>query len=328
MLRNAFLIVTMCLVAVGFVFAEGAQEEEADYPSKPIRVIVPYDAGGGTDSHMRLLSQYMEEHLPEPLAIVNMGGGAGTIGGEEVLNAEPDGYTMLINLGTNVWTANFLGTADFGALDYELIAEGGAFYLVQTVRPDAPWENVADYVEAAEENPGEIREATNIGAITHFTTLGLQEATGAEFNLVHIGDGAERISNTVGGHVDGTIMGTHEAKEFLGSDDLNVIGVFAEERVEGYEDVPTTVEVGIDRTQIVPFWFFFPPGTPQERVDYMAGVIEETMNDPELQERLTEMGMLATYKRGEELVESADEMGDKLREVAEAYDLGEEEEEE
>ena len=313
------ITLAFCIMFSGMFFS-GSLIAQDSYPSKPIKVIVPYGAGGGTDSHTRMLQKTIEKYLPVPLVIVNMGGGAGSIGSREVLNADPDGYTMLINL-VNIWTANFLGTADFGPFDLEPIAEGGRFYLIEMGNPKASWNNLAEYAAAAKATPGDITEATNIGAITHFTTLGLQEATGAQFNIVHIGDGAQRISNLLGGHIDGTIMGTHEAKRFIETGEMKALAVFADEKLPGFENVPTTVELGIDWVQAVPFWFFFPPGTPQESVDYMADVLNKTMNDPELKSLLIDMGKIPTFKAGEELDEVIREEGKKLQAIATKYDL-------
>ena len=99
------------------------------------------------------------------------------------------------------------------------------------------------------------------------------------------------------------------------------LAVFADERVPGLESVPTSVELGIDYVQAVPFWFFFPKGTSQEKVDYMADVLNKTMNDPEVKSLLTDMGMIPSYKAGEELDEVIREEGKKLQAIADKYQL-------
>ncbi|MBD3306852.1 hypothetical protein GF339_10520 [candidate division KSB3 bacterium] len=310
------IVFSLCLFLVmGAAFAE--------YPEKPVKIIVPYGAGGGTDTTTRIIQKALEKVLPQPVVIVNMGGAAGLIGSRELLKAEPDGYTMLVNI-INVWTNKVLGTADFGPDAFQSVAQCGTFYLVEVTRPESPYDNLKQMVAYAKENPDTIKVATNIGAITHFTTLALQDAVdGAEnmIRLVHIGDGATRIANVLGGHVDSTIMGTNEAKPYHESGEMKVLAVYAPERVKGFEDVPTAYEQDINLEQAVNYWFFMPEGTPMERVNYMADALEKAMQDPELVQKLESIAMIPTFLRGEELDQKIETEGKKIRAIAEKHNL-------
>ena len=328
MLKKTALLLLVALFSVSMVFAEGAAEEDMEgagdeYPSQPIRLIVPYGAGGGTDTHARLLVRALEDILPVPIVVVNMGGGASAIGSREVLEADPDGYTVLINI-VNIWTNQALGNTDFGPFDLEPIAEAGTFYLVETTAGDSEWDSFSQVAESIQEEPGSVRIATNIGAITHFTSLGVQQeiGSGAEFNMVHIGDGAQRIAAVLGGNVDLTIMGTNEAAPYHESGEMKVLAVYAPERVDGMSDVPTAGEQGVDYVQPVSYWFFAPPGTSQDIVDYLADALEEAMQDEQVLNRLEELTMLPTFKRDAELDQAIEEQGDRLFELADIYDLG------
>jgi tripartite-type tricarboxylate transporter receptor subunit TctC len=326
MLRKTALLFLVALFSVSLVFAAGDAEQEGaedEYPSQPIRLVVPYGAGGGTDTHARLIVRALEDILPVPVVVVNMGGGASAIGSREVLEADPDGYTVLINI-VNIWTNQALGNTDFGPFDLTPVAEAGTFYLVETTAGDSEWNSFSEIAEAIREEPGSVRIATNIGAITHFTSLGVQQEIGggAEFNMVHIGDGSQRIASVLGGNVDLTIMGTNEAAPYHESGEMKVLAVYAPERVEGMPDVPTAREQGVDYVQPVSYWFFTPPETPDHIVEYLADALEEAMQSQRVLDRLEELTMLPTFKRGEELDEAIEAQGERLFNLADVYDLG------
>jgi len=309
------VLVFSSLIFVGAIFA-------SDYPSKPIKLIVPYNAGGGTDGNARLIQKGLEKFLPQPLVIINMGGAASVIGCREVLNAEPDGYTILVNI-VNIWTNKALGRADFGPFDFEPVAQAGTYYLVEVTGADSKYKNFNEYITDVKEKPNTVKEATNLGAITHFTSLVIQDKLGgdAAFKLIHIGDGAQRIANVLGGHVDATIMGTMEVKGYYDSGDMHLLAVYAPERLPGLENVTTAKEQGLDLEQAVSYWFFMPKGTPKDRVEYFADALEKTMQLPEIKEKMLAKVMVPSFLRGEELIKHIQEEGEKLMYIADKYNL-------
>lgn len=323
MIKLIISVVMMIAVSVS-VFGAGAPEEVEDYPSQEIRVIVPFGAGGGTDTHARLLQTGLNEVLPVPVVIDNIAGGAGAVGATEVLQADPDGYTVLINI-VNIWTQKALGNTDYGPLDLEPVAEAGRYALVETTGTGSRFNSFEEIIAAIREQPGSVEVATNIGAITHFTSLGVQEELGggAEFDLVHIGDGAQRISDVLGGHVDLTIMGVQEALPYYEAGEMKVLGVYADQRLDVMPDVPTMREQGLDYVQEVAYWFFMPPGTPQEAVDYFAEAIEQVMQMDHIVQELERQGLQPTFLRGDELVRAIERDGERIMNLAEIYDLAE-----
>ncbi len=293
---------------------------EKEYPSRPITFIVPYAAGGGTDIMARVLQKGLEKVLPVPVAIVNIGGGSGSIGLSELMAAEPDGYTMAIDI-TNCWTNKALGTADFSPLDFEPVAQTGEYYLCYAVGRNSPYNSLKDIYNKLKKEPKTVIEATNIGAITHFTTLALQDMMGVEIRLVHIGDGASRIQNVLGGHVDATIMGTHEVFPYYKSGEMKVVAIFSEERLDIMPDVSTAKEQGFDVVRSNPYWIFMPKGTPEDRVVYMADALEKVMQDPEILDNLENLVMETTFLRGEALVENIKKVGEEIMAIAESHGL-------
>ncbi|MDK2897057.1 MAG: putative tricarboxylic transport rane protein [Candidatus Atribacteria bacterium] len=310
----ASLLLLVLVMSVPVVAAE------KEYPSRPITLIVPYAAGGGTDIMARVLQKGLEKILPVPVAIINIGGGSGSIGLSELMAAEPDGYTMAIDI-TNCWTNKILGTADFGPLDFEPVAQTGEYYLVYAVGGNSPYNSLKDIYNKLKKEPKSVIEATNIGAITHFTTLALQDVMGVEIRLVHIGDGASRIQNVLGGHVDATIMGVQEVFPYYKSGEMKVIATFSEERLDAMPDVPTAKEQGFDVVRSNPYWIFMPKGTPENRVVYMADALEKVMQDPEILDNLESLFMETTFLRNKALVENIKKVGEEIVAIAERHGL-------
>jgi tripartite-type tricarboxylate transporter receptor subunit TctC len=292
----------------------------ADFPSKPIKIIVPYKAGGGTDTSTRLIQKYLEKVLPVKVAIINKGGAAGTIGSRHVLKAKPDGYTLLVNI-PNLWTNKFLGTANFDATSLTPIAETWSFAMVEVTRPASGHKDLKDYIEDAKKNPNSIKQAINIGASTHFCSLAVQDLTGASLKMVHIGDGASRIASVLGGHVDSTLMGTNEAVRFHKSGEMKVLAVYDERKYPGLENVPTSFSLGINFKFPLSYRFYAPKGTPQDRIDYLADAFKKALDDPELQEKVSAQSCLITYQRGAALEKAILDEGKLLERIAKKYNL-------
>ena len=311
------ILVFISFVFLGVVFAN-------DYPSKPIKLIVPYNPGGATDTTARIIQHGLEKILPQPVVVINMGGAAGTIGSKEVVTAEPDGYTAVIIESANLWTAYALGNVDYNPDDFELVTQAGGFYLAETTGNDSRFKNLGDYLTAVKEMPNTVKEATNIGAITHFTSLRIQDALGgdAAFKLVHIGDGAQRLVNVLGGHVDATIMSTMEAKKHYDSGDMCILAVYAPERLDDMPDVPTSLEFGIDvgKSPICHI-IAMPKNTPKDIIEIFADAVEKAFQIPETIEKMNNLMMIPFHAKGEELRKIVTEEGKTLLYIADKYNL-------
>ena len=160
-----------CLAATG---------QAADFPEKPITVIVPFAAGGGSDTFVRIFQKAIrEENLsPQPIVVKNVAGAGGTIGSRTVLDAKPDGYTILC-LHDGMYTAQHYGNADWGPSDFEPIAAIGRSGVVIAVKDNSPYQSLAELMEEAAERPYELVFGTNIGAPNHYSAMFL-------LSLIHI----------------------------------------------------------------------------------------------------------------------------------------------
>lgn len=214
------------LAALGI--AAAAAPALAEYPEKPIRVIVPTQAGGGMDSTARILQRHIEEQGGVKLAVVNMPGAGGTIGTRAIMEAEPDGYTI------GFWHEGLITSAAMGVIDYdhtafEVLGSTGYADLGFGVGKDNPIDSFEKLLEAAEADPDSVTCATNVGLPVHFVPLMVADEADVDFRYVQVGGGAKRMPSVVAAHTDFAIFGALEFVQFEEAG-LRPIVIFAEER--------------------------------------------------------------------------------------------------
>ncbi len=273
-----------------------------DFPSRPIKLVVPFGAGGGTDTYARIIKQAIEEEqlLDQPLVVVNISGAGATTGSRRVKEAEPDGYSMLI-LHDTIITAEISGAADYGPDAFTPIAGTCEVGMVIAVSASSPYHSLDDLLTAAERDPDTIGFGHNQGALTHFAALQVQQQrSGAKFRLAHIGGGAERFSNLKAGHIAATGFSIEEFARFR-SDGLRGLAYFGPERHQAAPDVPTAVEQGMDIVSVNTFYWWYPKNTPRQRVEFMAGVLQRAMQTELVQQRMQEIYCEPIFIRGGEL---------------------------
>ncbi len=286
-------------------FASGDQSR--DYPNRPIHVVVPYKAGGGSDTFVRIIQQGIVEEglLPEPLVIINQDGGIGTIGSREVKNADPDGYKILCHHNAII-TAKLAGTVDYGPEAFESIALTGEMSMVILCRGDAPYQNIVDLLEKAKESPRAVRFGANKGAPAYFTTLQLEKAwPGAEFSIVSAGGGADRYAKILGGHLEAGIFSLSEYLDYRGVEgtppeqDVRAVAVLSRNRHESIPEIPTTFEVGVPVELTNANYWWAPRGTPDKVIEKLAGVLERAMQNEGVRAELRRLRMEPTFESGE-----------------------------
>ena len=189
----------MCLSALFACLSLSADNTE-NWPQRPVKVIVPFGAGGSSDTFTRQLIRVIKKDnlLSQPLVVINVGGAGGTIGSRRVRNARPDGYTMLM-LHEGILTAKHAGKAAYGPEAFEAVAATGMSPNVIAVKSDSHFESLKDLMAEAKKSPNALNFAANIGAPSHFAGLILEKThEGAMFNFVQYGGGAERYGRLWG----------------------------------------------------------------------------------------------------------------------------------
>ncbi|MDD7985030.1 tripartite tricarboxylate transporter substrate-binding protein [Lentisphaera marina] len=290
-----------CLSALFACFNLSADNAE-NWPQRPVKVIVPFGAGGSSDTFTRQLIRVIKKDnlLSQPLVVINVGGAGGTIGSRRVRNARPDGYTMLM-LHEGILTAKHAGKAAYGPEAFEAVAATGMSPNVIAVKSDSHFESLKDLMAEAKKSPNALNFAANIGAPSHFAGLILEKTDkGAMFNFVQYGGGAERYGAIMGGHVD---MSVFSIDEYLRYKDggLKALAVFSNERQAALPELPTSAEQGFElNSSIMNFWWM-PKGTPEAIRNKMAEVIEKAMASQDMQGFMKSNWIKDTTLKGQDL---------------------------
>lgn len=295
----AALGASLTLAVAGCAQTGTTTSSGGDYPSKPIELIVGYDAGGPTDIGARLLATELEKKLDATITVVNEPAANSQVAYTDVSQAEPDGYTM--------------GTINFPSAIITMLQESrGASYTrddfapvaLQVVDPtalavpvDSPIETPEDLVEAAQDAPGELQATTSgVASNEHFALARLQEVADAEIAPVHFADGSTAaITAFLGGNTDILLANVGDMLPLLEAGKVKVVGVMAQERSPFLEDVPTFEEAGYDVDISSSRGYAFPAGTPDEVIDQVSTAIGEIMEDPAFEEKMTAQGLAPTY---------------------------------
>lgn len=282
MLRSfKYLVSALAYAAIAAVPALAA-----DYPTKPIKLIVPYAPGGSSDVIMRPFAMALTRQLGQQVVIVNVGGGDGAVGWAQAAKAAPDGYTitmltnaMIVREAINIATAgvdDFAPIANLGFVDLTLTAkgEGGAY------------KTLKDYVGAAVKRPGEITLAMGVGTPAQFVAAEVNNAIGGILKPVNVGGGAAKMTAVLGGHADALIEPISSTIGSHNNNQLRILAVLAEKRLAFAPDIPTAREQGINVVSRLFYGLGAPKETPKDIVAKLAGAVKALEADKELQEQM------------------------------------------
>ena len=250
------------------------------YPDKPIKLIVPFRAGGGSSALARTLQAAIEKHklLSQPIAIVNVAGAGGTIGSRRVKDSRPDGYTFLQIHGAIFATAAS-GRVEYGPEAFAPVIQTTRSCVYLAVMSSSPYKKFGDLIAAGKSSPGKIKAADVIGGITHFSVVALENATGAKFGIVQTGGTSKRFASLKGGHTQFAFMSTGWLKR--GGDQLRGLLYMGDKRLPQAASMPTAKELGHDVTSCLNRRYWAPKGTPAARIKAFGDAVEAASKTPE-----------------------------------------------
>lgn len=278
-----------------------------EYPRKPIRVVVPFQPGGGSDTFVRIVQKSINDYelMPQPLVVVNKPGGGTSIGSSYVKDARPDGYTVLC-LHEALMVAKSNGQSPNGPDDYEVAAATGQFGVVLLVSENSQYQSLGDLMAAAKANPESIKFGVNLNTPTHFTAIMLENTLpGARFRLVATGGGAHRLAGVMGGHLDAIILSVGEYVRFR-ENGLRALAYLEKERAPSIPEIPTSEELGFPVYSANLHYWWFPKGTDESIVNYFADVMGKVMKTDYMLKRTDELQILPRIIVGDELSERID----------------------
>lgn len=268
----------------------------SDYPSRPIELIVPVAAGGGTDLVGRSFAEAAKKYLPQPMIVNNKPGASGAIGMGELINAKPDGYKIGIIIVELAIIPN-LGAVKFTASDLRPIARLNADPPAITVRADAPWKNIEEFLADGRKrpNPMPIGNA-GPGSIWHMAAAAFANKTDMPVSHVPFLGAAPAIVALLGGHVDAIAVSPGEVSSHVAAGKLRTLAVMADQRTGGlFQDVPTLKERNIDLTVLAWRGLAVPKSTPQEIVDLLGDVAKKAADDPVFRNALAKANLGWAY---------------------------------
>jgi tripartite-type tricarboxylate transporter receptor subunit TctC len=281
---------------------EKEEKSKLDYPKKPIKLIVPWKAGGDTDVINRVAVKYLEKELNGKVVITNIGGGGGSIGAKEAMSASPDGYTLLAG-HDSIAISNLMGNTDFSYFDFEPVALLTTANQLIATHVDNPWNDMKDVVKQLQEKPESVSFGATLGSTTHMVPLGIMDRSGTKFNIVSYDGTAQRTQALLGKHLDLGSTTIPAAKEYIKANQLKMLAIASEERNPALPDVPTLKEQGIDFVNATNRGFFFPKGTPQEIVKLVSDALGKVAANPEFVTELENMGIDVNYKGVDQYVD-------------------------
>jgi len=259
------------------------------YPSKVVKIVVAYAAGGATDVVTRAVAQRLSPMWGQPVVIENKPGANTNIAAGEVAKAPADGYTLLATAETSFAVNPYLyAQLPFDpAKDYVPVTGLGIVNQVLAVNPALPYKSVADVIAAAKAQPGKLNYAAfGPGSSPHLNMEMFMHMAGVQMMAVHYKGGAPALTDVIGGHVPMIILSTTLTAKPYKAGQLRILGVGARERLAAFPEVPTIAESGLPGYEAVS-WFglFAPAGTPREAVAKINADVQRVLADPDFREK-------------------------------------------
>nr|WP_225785168.1 tripartite tricarboxylate transporter substrate binding protein [Xenophilus sp. Marseille-Q4582] len=287
----------LAALGLGLGLTFGAQAQST-FPSKPIELLVPYQPGGGTDGLARAFADASRKHIDQSIVIVNRPGAGGAIGWQEVINARPDGYKLAV-LTVELLTLPHLGLAKFKYDDFQPIAQLNADPAAVTVKADAPWNTIEEFLADAKKKPEQMRIGNSgNGSIWHLAAAALEDKTGTRFNHIPFQGAAPAVLALLGGHIEAVTVSPAEVTTHVQSGKLKTLMVMADKRVKGFEKVPTAKEKGIDLA--IGTWrgLGAPKNTPPEVMARLREITAKTAAEPLMHEVMDKQNLGYVYTDG------------------------------
>jgi tripartite-type tricarboxylate transporter receptor subunit TctC len=283
MKRRSFLLSAVATLAVPAI-------AQAAWPmGQPIRVIVPYPAGAANDAMGRLAAQRLQEKFGATVVVENRAGGSASIGTTAVLNAAPDGYTILASAFNHIIMNHAVKGVSFDPqTDFETIGRTARAPLLMVMAPKMPQKTIAEVITAAKAAPNDWTFAIPaLGAPSHLATVDFMSRTGLAIATSPYRGTAPALTDVMGGHVQLLIDASFALIPIARDGKVKTLGITTKERSALAPDIPTIAEQGLDGYDFQSWYgLWAPKGTPREICDRVNALMRETMAEPAIVQRL------------------------------------------
>jgi tripartite-type tricarboxylate transporter receptor subunit TctC len=286
------------------------------YPAKPVRVVVVFPAGGGTDTVTRIIFQKVSEQMNQQFIIDNRVGASGMIGGALVAKSPPDGYTLMVYSQTMLNNLHLYQKVPYELKDFDGVAMLTRIVGMLGVHPSMPVKTTKEFIALAKARPGQILYGTaGVGAFQHLATSVFANMAGIKMTHVPFKGGAPAVIALMGGEVQVFLTVIAELYPHIQSGRVRPIAVSSDKRTTQYPDIPTIAETvkGYEFTS----WFgcFTPAGTPKPIIDRLSAEIKKAMEDPDTASKLQAQVLDPAYKTPEEFTRHLKAEFDRMKDV-------------
>lgn len=291
-------IIRSLLIALILVLPLSAGAAMAQYPERAVTVMVPFPAGGSTDTMARAAAEVMTEILGGDIAVTNVSGGAGTVGTSQVARARPDGYTIGVIPAAPLINQPHMRDTPYSIDDFDYIC--GLFHSPQALAlaPDSPFSSLSEVVKYARENPGELTYGSpGPGSLPHLAMELFLKETGVKIEHVPFQGDGPGVTALMGGHIDMYMAIFSNVPRY----DLNAVAIFAEDRVDAAPDLPTSVEEGFETT--ASWWggIFAPKGLPADVKATLEDACQQTAESAKFADTLAKLGSFPRFRDSNEV---------------------------
>jgi tripartite-type tricarboxylate transporter receptor subunit TctC len=293
----------IALWLLAFALALTTSAKANEFPSKPIKMIVPYAAGGGTDIVARIVAQKLQEKWGQPAVVENRAGAGGNVGAEAVYTAAPDGYTLLFTAQGPLVVNQYL----FDKIPYEPekftpVSLVMVAYSALLENPKVPAKDLKELIAYAKANPNKLNYASQgIGTAAHLIAELFKSMAGVQINHIPYRGSGPALNDLVAGHVDLMFGELAPSYQYIESGQLRALAVSSEKRLPRLPSVPAVAEV-VPGFTVTSWWCIVaPPNMPAELTKKMSDAVGEVMREPEEKDRLNTMSMVSTGSTPAEL---------------------------
>ena len=277
-------------LAIAAAFAAPAQ---AAYPERPIKLVVPWAAGGDTDVIYRTFQQDFQKRLGGTVVVTNVGGASGTKGAREAKDSPADGYTIFA-MHDSIHSTYYTGVADVNWTDFQPICLVSATPSIITASPKTPWNDMQALLADAKSKPGTVTVGATLGSTSHFFPAMVEKAAGIKFKYVSYEGTAPRMNALLGGHIDLAESNlTQKGKADAGQ--MKFLAVATEKRMAEVPNVPTLKELGIDVEYAVNRGLVAPKGTPADVMAKLGAACGGAAREPGFAEQMKKHGTIVRY---------------------------------
>ncbi|RDI13813.1 tripartite tricarboxylate transporter substrate binding protein [Comamonas sp. AG1104] len=291
--KTSMNILAGLMAGAGLLLSAGAQAQDA-FPTKPIRIVLGFPAGGPLDQHARLLTDKLQGVLGQPLVVDYKPGAGGSVGAQDVMRSPADGYTlMLANTGVMVINPALYSKLPYNTLkDFTPIARTAMQPLALLVNNKVPAKTLTEFMTYAKANPGKINfGSAGNGGISHLVPEMFKSAAGVD--LVHIPykGSAPAFTDLIGGQVQFMAESIPQAAAYHKQGKVRALAVTSKERNPALPEVPTAIESGLKGFEVVGFYgFLAPAGLPKDVTAKLSNAFQQVMNLPDVKSRMVEQG--------------------------------------